>query len=197
MQLVGDRKAEKIGDRRAVECRQQRNRHIGAELGRIGHVGEHLHHSDQGADHAECRRAIADGAIDFLPFVEMGQEVVAVALEVVADEVVVVAVGDEADALGQERILDLDLFEPERPLLARDLGEPRDLVDQIALGDAPQGESELRPERQAMKDRRERKPDQRGGKRAAENHDRRVNVGKHPQIAAHHDERDQHDASRH
>ena len=63
----------------------------------------------------------------------MGEEVVAVALEVVADEVGVVAVGDEADALGQERILDLDLLEPDRPLLARDLGELGDLVDQLAL----------------------------------------------------------------
>ena len=63
----------------------------------------------------------------------MGEEVVAVALEIVADEVGVVAVGDEADALGEERILDLDLFEPDRALLARDLGEAGDLVDQFAL----------------------------------------------------------------
>ena len=44
----------------------------------------------------------------------------------------VVAVGDEAHALGQERIVDLDFFETDRALLARDLGETRDLVDQIA-----------------------------------------------------------------
>ncbi len=36
----------------------------------------------------------------------------------------VVAVGDEADALGEERIVDLDLFEADRTLLARDLGKP-------------------------------------------------------------------------
>ena len=63
----------------------------------------------------------------------MGEEVVAVALEIVADEVGVVAVGDEADALGEERIVDLDLFQPDRALLARDLGEAGDLVDQFAL----------------------------------------------------------------
>ena len=63
----------------------------------------------------------------------MGEEVVAVALEVVADEGVVVAVGDEADALGEERILDFDLFEPDRALLARDFGQAGDLVDQLAL----------------------------------------------------------------
>ena len=133
VQLVGDRQAEQVGDRRAVERRQQRDRHVGTELGRIGHVGEHLHHADQRADHAEGRRAVADRAIDLLALVEMGEEVVAVALEIVADEVGVVAVGDEADALGEERILDLDLFEPDRALLARDLGKAGDLVDQFAL----------------------------------------------------------------
>ena len=148
------------------------------------------------ADHAEGRRAVADRAIDFLALVEMGEEVVAVALEIVADEVVVVAVGDEPDALGQERVLDLDLFEPDRPLLARDLGQPRDLVDQFALGDAAHGEGEFRPERQAVEDRGERKADQGGGERAAENDDRRVRVEEHAQIAAHQDERDQHDRSR-
>ena len=99
LQLVGDRQAEQVGDRRAVERREQRDRHVGAELRRIGHVGEHLHHADQRADHAEGRRAVADRAIDFLALVEMDQEVVAVALEVVADEAGVVAVGDEAHAL--------------------------------------------------------------------------------------------------
>ena len=63
----------------------------------------------------------------------MGEEVVAVALEIVADEGGVVAVGDEADALGEERVLDLDLFQPDRALLAGDLGEAGDLVDQFAL----------------------------------------------------------------
>ena len=53
----------------------------------------------------------------------MGEEVVAVALEIVADEIGVIAVGDEADALGEERILRRDLFEPDRTGLARDLGE--------------------------------------------------------------------------
>ena len=63
----------------------------------------------------------------------MGEEVVAVALEIVADEIGVVAVGDEANALGEERVVDLDLLEADRPLLARDLGEAGDLVDQFAL----------------------------------------------------------------
>ena len=63
----------------------------------------------------------------------MDQEVVAVALEIVADEIGVVAVGDEAHALGEERIVDLDVFEPDRAVLAGDLGEAGDLVDQIAL----------------------------------------------------------------
>ena len=106
----------------------------GTELGGIGHVGEHLHHADQGADHAESRRAIADRAIDFLALVEMGEKIVAVAFEIVADEIGVIAVGDEADALGEERILDLDLLQADRPLLARDLGKAGDLVDQSRAG---------------------------------------------------------------
>ena len=123
----------RLATRGAVEGREQRDRHVRTELGRIGHVGEHLHHADQRADHAEGRRAVADRAIDLLALVEMGEEVVAVALEIVANEVGVVAVGDEADALGEERILDLDLFQPDRALLAGDFGEAGDLVDQFAL----------------------------------------------------------------
>ena len=83
----------------------------------------------------------------------MAEKVVAVALEIVADEFGVVAVGDEADALGEIRILDLDLFEPDRPLLARDLGKAGDLVHQFALRDAAHGEDEFHAERQAVKDR--------------------------------------------
>ena len=90
----------------------------------IGHVGEHLHHADQRSDHAESRCAIADGAINLLALVEMGDEVVAVALEIVADEVRIIAVGDEADAFGQERILDRDLFQPDRPCLRATSARP-------------------------------------------------------------------------
>jgi hypothetical protein len=64
----------------------------------------------------------------------MGEEVVAVALEIVADELGIIAVGDKANAFGEERILDLDLPQADRPLLARDLGETGDLIDQLALG---------------------------------------------------------------
>ena len=52
----------------------------------------------------------------------MGEEVVAVALEIVADEVGVIAVGDETDAFGQERIFDLDFFESDRSGLAGNFG---------------------------------------------------------------------------
>ncbi len=106
----------------------------------------------------------------------MGEEVVAVAFEIVADEIVVVAVGDEADALGEEGILDLDLLQPDRPLLAGDFGEAGDFVDQVALGHAAQGEGEFRPERQAVKDRGEREADQGRGEGAAENDDEGVHV---------------------
>ena len=73
----------------------------------------------------------------------MAQKIIAIALEIVADEFGVVAVGDEADALGQERILDLDLFEADRALLAGDFGKAGDLVDQFALRDAAHAEDEF------------------------------------------------------
>jgi hypothetical protein len=63
----------------------------------------------------------------------MHQEIVAVALEIVADEFEIVAVGDVADALGEERLVGLDLFQPDRSLLAGDFGDAGDLVDQVAL----------------------------------------------------------------
>ena len=152
-----------------------------------------LHHADQRADHAEGRRAVADRAIDLLALVEMNEEVVAVALEVVPDEIVVIAVGHEADALGEERVLDLDLFEPDRPLLAGDLGEAGDLVDQLALGGPTHREGKARPERQPVEHRGERETDQRGRERAAENHDESVRIREHSQIAAHQNERNEHD----
>ena len=55
----------------------------------------------------------------------------------------VVAVGDEADALGEERFLDLD-FSPVGPSCAR-RGEAGELVDQVALAPAPQREANLSP----------------------------------------------------
>ena len=59
-------------------------------------VGEHLHHSEQGSDRLpKRRRAIADRAIDLLAFVKEGEKVIPVALEIIADEVGVVTVGNE------------------------------------------------------------------------------------------------------
>ncbi len=193
MQLVGDRQAQQVGDDRAIERREQRGRHERAELGGIGHVGEHLHHADQGADHAESRRAVAHRAIDFLPLVEVGEEDVAVALEIIADEIGIIAVGDEADAFGKEGIVDLDLLEPDRPLLAGEVGKAGDLVNQLALGGAAQREGELGAERQAVEDRVQREADQGRGKRTAEDDDHRVVAKKTPQIATHQHEGDDHD----
>jgi hypothetical protein len=70
---------------------------------------------------------------------------------IVADEFGVVAVGDEADALGQKRVFHLDLLQADRSLLARDVGEASDLIDQLALGHAPHGEGEFGAERQPVK----------------------------------------------
>ena len=116
----------------------------------------------------------------------MGEEVVAVALEIVADEIRVVAVGDEADALGQERVFALDFFKTQGTLLARDFGDPRQFVDQLALGHAPHRKGEFGAERQPMHDGGERKTDKRGGEGPAENDDERMFADEHVQVAAHH-----------
>ena len=195
MQLVGERQAEQVGHGGAVEGREQRHRHIGAELGRIGHVGEHLHHADQRADHAECRRAVADRTIDFLPLIQVGEKIVAIALQIVTDEFGVVAVGDEADALGQERITDLDLLQPDRPLLARDLGQSGDLIDELTLAHAAQRKGKFRAERQAVEDGGQGKADEGCGKRPAEDHDEGMDVQEHAEIAAHQDETDDDEGS--
>ena len=112
-------------------------------------LAKHLHHADERADHTECRCTVSDGAIDLLALVEMGQEIV-------ADKVCIVAVGDEADALGQEGIIGLDFLQPDRTLLAGDFRQPRKFVDHLALAGPAQRKGKLRAERQAMKDRRNR-----------------------------------------
>src|SRR5215217_1793769 len=118
VQLVGDRQAEQVADERAVERGQKRDRHQRPELRGVRHVGEHLDHADERADHAPGRGAVAHRAIDLLPLLEMMEEDVAVALHRVLDELLVVAVGDVADALGEERVADLHALERHRAVLA-------------------------------------------------------------------------------
>jgi hypothetical protein len=93
----------------------------------------------------------------------MREEVVAIALEIVANEGVVVAVRDETDSLGQDRILNFNLFESDWTLLARDLGKAGDLVDQFALSHASQRKCVFGSEWQAVENRRQRETDQRHG----------------------------------
>ena len=137
------------------------------------------------ADHAEGRRAVADRAVDLLAFIEMSEEIVAVALEIVANEIAVIAVCNETDALGEEGIFDLDLFQADRPLFARNFGQPRNFIDQFALAHAPHREGELGAERQAVENRGKREADQRGGEGSTENNDERMFADEHVQIAAH------------
>jgi hypothetical protein len=183
VQLVGDRQAEQVGDQRAVERREQRGRHERAELGGVGHVGEHLHHADQRADHAEGRRAVADRAVDLAALVEMHQEIVAVALEIVADEFEIVAVGDIADALGEERLVGLDLFQADRALLAGDFGDAGEFVDQVARGQPAHREGEFRAKRQAVQHRPQRKADHGRRDRSAEDDDDGMFTDEHVKIA--------------
>src|SRR5205085_6609718 len=106
--------------------------------------------------------------------VKMGEKVVAVALEVVADEIRVIAIRNEADALGKERIFGRDLLQPGRPGRARDLSQAGKLVDQFARTGAAQREREANAERQPVHHRDERKPGEGRGEGAAENEDYRL-----------------------
>src|SRR6185437_8054757 len=106
-----------------VESRQQRSRHERTQFGRVRHISEHLHHPDERADHAERRRAVSDRAVYFLALVKVSEEVVAVALEIVTNEIAVVAVRYKAHTLGEERVVDLELFQAQWPFFTRDLGQ--------------------------------------------------------------------------
>ncbi len=127
----------------------------------------------------------------------MHQEIVAVTLEIVTDEFEVVAVGDVADALGEERIFGLDLFQADRSLLAGDFGDAGELVDEIARRQPAHREGEFRAQRQAMQHDAEGKADHRGGDRSAENDDDRMFGNEHVNITAEeHHRRNDDDARR-
>ena len=128
-------RAKRFAIERAVERGEQRRRHGRTELRRVGHVGEHGHHADDGADHAPGRRAIPEGPVDLGALLQVLQEDVAVALHGVLDEVAVVAVGHVAEPLRQEGVLDLHVLEGHRAALADHLGDLRDLRDEVARVD--------------------------------------------------------------
>jgi hypothetical protein len=108
------------------------------------------------------------------------------AVEVVADKV---GLGNEADAIGQKRLVDLHLLQADRAVLPPHLSQTGQIVDEFPLAFAPQGEGEPGAERQPMQHGSNRKADQRCRSGAAENDDDGVNVVQHPKIAAHEDER--------
>jgi hypothetical protein len=126
-----------------------------------------------------------------------GEELLALTLQIFADEIAIVAVGDVAHSLGKEGVLNLDLFQSDRSLLAGNLGKIGDLVDQFARRDPAHREHILHSERQSVEQARKRKPDERGRGRAAENDDEGMAVSEHAQIAAHEDETHEHDAAEH
>ena len=113
----------------------------------------------------------------------MHQEVVAVPLQIVTNEFEVVAVGDVADSLGEERLVGLDLFQADRALLARDLGDASQFVDQLMRRQPAHREGEFGTERQAVDECAERKADHGGGNRSAEDDDHRMFTDEQAQIA--------------
>ena len=122
----------------------------------------------------------------------MSQKVVAIALEIVTDEIGVVTVGDEANALGQERIIDLDLFQANRTGLAGDFGNAGDFIDQFTLRHPPHREGEFEAKRRPMYDRCEREADQGCSGGAAKNQDGGMFGHEHVQVAAHQDNETDH-----
>ena len=119
----------------------------------------------------------------------MCEEIVSVAFEIVANKIAVVAVGNEPDALGKERILYFDLFETDWSLLAGNFGQASQFVDQVALTHSAKRKGKFGAERQAMEDRREWEAYQCSSEAAAKDHDGRMDVEEHPQVAAHENER--------
>jgi hypothetical protein len=77
----------------------------------------------------------------------MREKIVAVAFKVVAYEVAVITIGDKADTFGKEGILDLDLFEADRPRLPRNFSKTGQFVDKVTLTHSAQREGEFCPER--------------------------------------------------
>ena len=114
---------------------------------------------------------------------------------IVADEFEIVAVGDVADSLGEERLVGLDLFQADRTLLAGDFRDAGQFVDQIARRQTAHGEGEFCAQRHAVQDRAERKPDKGRGERAAEDDDDGMDVVEHPEVTAHQDQRTQDDGA--
>ena len=68
VELRGERQEDDVRQERAVERRQERDRHTATDLRRIGEVLEHGHQTDERSDHAERRRDLAhlveDGLAD-------------------------------------------------------------------------------------------------------------------------------------
>ena len=121
----------------------------------------------------------------------MGQEVVAVALEIVANEIRVVAVGDEADALGQKWILDIDLFQADRTGLAGNLGNGGDFVDQFVAGSCAASRTHTSCRAACRgKSHASGKADERGSECTAENDDEGMRIDEHAEVAAHQDHGD-------
>ncbi len=115
----------------------------------------------------------------------MHQEIVAIALEIIANEFEIVAVSDIPNSLGKERFIGFDFFQADRSLLACDLGDAGKFVDQIACRQPAHRECKFRTERQTMQNSTERKSDHRRGNRTTENDDDGMFADEHVQIAAH------------
>src|SRR5262245_12515081 len=106
----------------------------------------------------------------------MRQKIVSGAFEIVPNEISVVAICGETNALGKKRVLYFDLFKTDRSLLPRNLCQASQFVDQIALTHSAK--------RKGI------------GEGAAKNHDCRMDIEKHSQIAAHEYERAEDDSPR-
>ena len=76
---------------------------------------------------------------------------IALALERGAERLGGEAVGDHAHAALEERVVDLDLLERDRPLAAHGLGDLGDLVDQLGRRDVLVEDGALDAERRARR----------------------------------------------
>jgi len=95
---------------------------------------------------------------------------VTIALEIVADEFKIVAVGDVADALGEDGSSVSTFSRPTGPA-ASDFGNAGQFIDEVTRRQPAHRKGEFRSQRQPVQHHAEREPDHGSGDRPAKDDD--------------------------
>ena len=103
-ELVRDRNGDHVRDHRAIQCREKCDGHCRSDLLRVAHGAQHLHETDQCADHAHRRRRVSDCLEDRLAIAVPLQREVEIFRQDRANDRGVVAVDDEVQRLLEELV---------------------------------------------------------------------------------------------